>query len=71
MPPSPMLQPCVVSGCASLTLAGGTCVAHDPPPRTFPRGRPYVADGLLTASRLVMPSLELGALVPERQPLLH
>ena len=37
-----MLTTCVVPGCGTLTLGGGTCVAHDVPVKSvFPRGRPY------------------------------
>ena len=38
----PMLAPCSVPGCSTLTM-GGTCVEHDlPVDVVFPRGRPYV-----------------------------
>ena len=48
----PMLSVCPVEGCTTLTM-GGTCVEHDPPTTvTFARGRPYVAEAVLTAQRV-------------------
>ena len=42
-PRGSMLVVCSVPGCATLTMGGGTCVAHDPPVTvTYARGRPYV-----------------------------
>lgn len=66
----PMLQPCVVRGCGSLTLAGGTCVVHDPPPREYPRGRPYAPAESLGTPGLSLASLEL-ALGAVREPALR
>jgi hypothetical protein len=43
-PHGPMLSVCPVAGCSTLTMGGGTCVAHDLPVNaSFVRGRPYVA----------------------------
>ena len=44
-PHGPMLSVCPVPGCATVTMGGGTCVAHDRPvTASFVRGRPYVAE---------------------------
>lgn len=43
-PRGSMLVVCSIPGCTTLTMGGGTCVAHDPPVTvTYERGRPYVA----------------------------
>jgi hypothetical protein len=37
----PLVVPCSVPGCSTLTM-GGTCVEHDVPvTKVFPRGRPF------------------------------
>jgi hypothetical protein len=55
-PGGSMLVVCSAPGCTTLTMGGGTCVAHDPPVTvSYARGRPYVPKSA------TVPTVTLGA----------